>query len=283
MSYVLLTHPRSGSTKIIRCISSYLKLQNFGEFFYLHNSLNYGDIRLYRTGNFKKYNTYIFSNNQLSNYVLDINNQKDLDKFLLDECDNRIRFLNSLDPDTFILKYFFDDKISPSFYQAVEENVLMKSRFKKVFLYRRNILDAILSLIIKDRIINQRSFFLDTVNFNKIGHNYGSMEKLYPKIKINITENQLRSYSTMFINFFNFLKTVPDPVLLCYEDIFQNDSFMFDNKNIPLNLDSEIPMNYGIDKKDFFSNIGEIQNYFNQTIKDQNLEELFCYLNISYD
>ena len=279
---ILVTHPRSGSTKITKCIAAHLGTKNLGEFFYLRNSLNYGEIRFYNPYAKRSYSTYRLTNNSLENYSLIVNNDRELQQFLLEECQRRIDYLDSLNSE-FVFKYFFDDKISPLFYKTVEQKVLSNNSYDKIYLYRQNILDAILSLIIKDVFINRPSNKLPDGKFNLVGHNYGSMKTLYPEDKITVSEKNFKSYSTMFINFFLHLKTVKDPYYLCYENIFDQGYFFVMDQQISLDLDPELPMAYGVDKKDFFDNYEALIEMLDQIIRDNDLEDLVKDLGIVYE
>jgi hypothetical protein len=278
---ILVTHPRSGSTKILKCISTHLGIKNLGEFFYLRNSFNYGEIRFYHPYVKRSYLSYRLRNNSLEQYLLTVNSNQELQQFLLEECQNRIDHLDSLNS-KFIFKYFFDNKVSPLFYKTVEQKVLSNSGYDKIYLYRKNILDAILSLIIKDIFINRPSSKLSDSKFNAVGHNYGFMETLYPKDRITISEKNFKSYSTMFVNFFLHLKNIKNPYSLCYENIFSQEFFYLKNKKISLNLDPELPMLYGVDKKDFFNNYEVMIAMLDRIVKDNNLEDLFKDLGIVY-
>ena len=225
MSTVLITHPRSGSTKIIKCIAAHLGIKNLGEFFYLHNSLNYGEIRFFNPYTTRSYSTYRLTSNGLEKYLLTINNNLELQQFLLAECWHRIDYLDSLDS-RFIFKYFFDDKISSLFYETVEKIVLLNNSYDKIYLYRQNILDAIISSVLKDIFINRPSNKLPDGKFNVVGHNYGSMEKLYPDEKITISEKNFKSYSTMFINFFSAFKNYQRAVLSMLRKYFRSRIFL---------------------------------------------------------
>lgn len=282
MSIILLTHPRSGSTKITKCISAQLNIKNLGEFFYLRNSLNYGEIRFYDPQFRKSLFTYKMNNGSLDRYNLMFDTPSAFQNFLLDECQNRIDYLNSLNG-TFIFKHFFDDKISRVFYETVKEKALSNINYNKIYLYRRNIVEAILSLMIKDIFINRRSTKLTDIDFNSVGHNYGSMQKLYPSTRIEVSNRSFESYSTMFVNFFQNLKHIKNPVKLCYEDIFDQGSFVVNENTISLDLDPELPMDYGVDKKDFFKNYDQMIDHLNRIAKNNGLIELFSDLGIIYE
>lgn len=286
MSIILATHPRSGSTKIIKCIARHfanknLNVKNLGEFFYLRNSYNYGDLKFYNESK-SNYKTYKIENGILNEHT--INDRSILEEFLMEEKDRRMNYLKYLENNNnfFVLKYFFDNKVSSSFYEKTEEQ-LFSSDYDKIFLYRKNILDSILSLIIKDQFINLKNINLNNNEFNLIGHNYGNMEPLYPNKKIYLTQESCRSYSTMFINFFKYLKIKNNLNLLCYEDVFSQGYFYIDSEKITLNLDTEVKMVYGVDKKEFFSNIDEIKNYIKELIFQNDLLPLTNTLGITYD
>jgi hypothetical protein len=82
--------------------------------------------------------------------------------------------------------------------------------------------------------------------------------------------------------FFLHLKTIKEPYYLCYENIFDQGYFFTKDQKISLDLDPELPMAYGVDKKDFFNNYEMMIEMLDQIVRDNDLEDLFKDLGIFY-
>lgn len=284
MSIILLTHPRSGSTKIIKCLDRYFSCQfnvsNKGEFFYLKNPLNYGDLKNSFLGSTVETKSCV--DGKIVSHKLFIEHENSIQHFLSNEYDKRKKYLFSMqDREIFIFKYFFCKDIFPNFYNLIETEIISLDNYKKIFLHRQNLMESILSYILKDQIIDKNlSTSLDFNQRNSMGHNYGYHPIVKSSKKIYISKLQFQLYAKIFINYFlyykkNYLKNET----LIYERIFDDDSFKIEYGNaihdIKFDLDAEQQMQYSIPKKDFFSNYREFGNFLYSIVKQNKLSDFF--------
>lgn len=291
MSIILLTHPRSGSTKIIKCLDRYLSRQfdvsNKGEFFYLKNPLNYGALRNSFLGSTVETKSCV--DGKIVSYKLFIEHENSIQDFLSNEYNRRKKYLFSMRGERiFIFKYFFCKDIFPDFYNLVEAEIVAVDNFKKFFLHRKNLMESILSYILKDQIIDKNlSMSSDFHERNSMGHNYGYHPLVESSKKIYISKLQFQLYAKIFINYFlyykeNYLKNET----LIYEKIFDDNNFRIEYGNlihdIELDLDAEQQMQYSIPKQDFFSNYCEFKNFLYDIIKQNKLLDFFDQNGIIY-
>lgn len=292
MTIALLTHPRSGSTKLIKCLCNSLSInkdvKNLGEFFQITNSKNFGN--LYPITTSKKIDTKIVDISDIKDHLKDkrLSDITDFNSYIKNELLNRVLFmqkLNDLNIDH-VFKYFFYHRPNKNVYNDLYA-FLEKSYVQKIVLYRRNLLSSIFSHLIKEKIINQNYSKNDYDHFRLAGHNYGDTMPLKPIKPLYVSFTQFKSDTDIFFNFYSYMTEHLDLEILEYEKLYSknfNEIEIGDvSIKIDMSTDPEIPMEYAEDKSKFFSNSEDFPKFILKILTERQLIDVSEKLNLIYD
>lgn len=289
MSYLLITHPRSGSSNLAAnfcrsMIDKNQKIVNLDEFFYPGCRTMWGDFRQYadkRQGILLEIGTYsdvdkihnidipsIVSKHickQVDYQILDAN------QWYENELENRFNFLQRLDQNNqkYLIKLFVDDLrwLNYDF-----------SNKQCVILYRKNFLEAILSILIKNyyqtHLIQDKSF-RDTYKGNFM---------IVPDFSFKSDYEYFYYRAMPFFNLLKFIKEHNHITRISYEDLFIENS----NKEITIFdyyidiKDIEKKLKYSKEKYQYIENYAELKEWFLMYIEKENLESICQDMGITY-
>jgi hypothetical protein len=292
MTIALLTHPRSGSTKLIKCLYNSLqteqKIKNLGEFFQITNSKNFGD--LYPNTGLKFIHTKSLDISNTNEYLKDLilPGNTNFNFYIKKEITNRVLFMQKLNDVKIehIFKYFFFNKPNENIYENLY-SFLKNDSVEKIILYRKNLLESIQSHLIKEYIINQRYSKEDYDNFRMAGHNYGNMTPLLSEKKVYISFEKFKIDTEIFFNFYSYVSKNPNIEMLEYEKLFSQNFHCLKIGNrfikVDLTTDPEIPMNYGMSKSKFFLNNDDFPEFIEKILQEKKLVEISKILDLTID
>jgi len=289
MSYFLITHPRSGSsnlgTNFCRTISEKDRIWNLDEMFYPGCRSSWGDFRKYsaeQQGVLLEIDSFIdtdkIKNVELVNIVSKhlykkINHQNlDLNQWYEKEIANRLNFLKILDDcrQKYLVKLFVDDQRWFSF---------NFSNTQCLILYRKNLLEAVLSILIKN--FYQNIF----VNKNVHSDSYKGNFLIVPNFSFRVDRDYFYHIFLPFINLLKFIKKNKQIKKISYEELFDN------NKNKEIDIfsysitvkDIEKKLKYSKGKSEYIENYLELLEWISMYIKKEELTDICKELDINYE
>lgn len=290
MSYFLITHPRSGSSNLAvnfcrSMIDRNQKVTNLDEFFYPGCRTMWGDFRKYF--------------NKKQGVLLEVDPQLDVDKiqdvdipsivsksickqvdyqvsdatlWYEKELENRFNFLQRLDQNNqkYLIKLFVDDLRWFNYDFSNKQCVV---------LYRKNFLEAILSILIKNYYQTNLTWHR---NFRDV---YKGDFMTVPDFSFKLDYEYFYYRAVPFFNLLKFIKEYNHIIRFSYEDLFIENS----NKEIKMFdrcidiKDIEKKLKYSKEKYQYIENYTELKEWFLTYIKQENLESICEELGITYD
>ncbi len=304
---IVVSFPRSGSSEFIRRLALLVHkhglnqgrpMAQMGEFFHWADTTAHGNLLHAKTWfesketplsvkvlqpcqNIPKIenkkNSLIFVSHFLNEIDKTFLNRDEAIDYYIAEFSDRIHYVN----DHLVNNYFPLIKSFPGFtdflsdgdnLKDLQETLVEKlTNFEPIFYYKRNLVDCILSDLIKWYYIVKPSIDSNSTVDGFTGHNFGNqMRLLEPKkgMRINLAFwkmtkvfcKTLKIYQQNKMHFKNAIS---------YDQVFVDDEFEinFDNVNYKVSnikdsvLDGEIieyPMNYSAPRQDYFENTNEI-------------------------
>lgn len=291
MSYLLITHPRSGSSNLAvnfcrSMIDKNQKIINLDEFFYPGCRTMWGDFRQYAN---KKQGTLLEIDSPLdidigkmqnidipsvvSKYICkQVNYQiADINVWYDQEIENRFNFLQRLDQHNqkYLIKLFINDQRWFNYDFSNDQCII---------LYRKDFLEAILSILIKNYYqtnLARNKSFQDTYKGNYM---------MVPDFSFKPNYEYFYYRAMPFFNLLKFIKKHNHITRISYEDLFIENSNkeinMFDHR-IDIK-DIEKKLKYSKEKYQYIENYTELKAWFSTYIRQENLESICEELGITY-
>jgi hypothetical protein len=290
MSYFLITHPRSGSSNLAvnfcrSMIDKNHKVINLDEFFYPGCRTMWGD--------FKKYSL----NNQ--GVLLEVDLQLDVDKiqdvdipsivskyickqvdyqvpdatlWYEKEIENRFNFLQRLNQNSqnYLVKLFVDDLRWFNYDFSNKQCVV---------LYRKDLLEAILSILIKNYYQTNLTWHR---NFRDV---YKGDFMIVPDFSFKLDYEYFYYRAVPFFNLLQFIKEHNHIARISYEALFiknKNRELKIFDRNIVI-TDVEKKLQYSKEKSKYIENYLDLKEWFSACIKEENLQDICQELDILYE
>ena len=289
----IVTHPRAGGSLLASVLKYSLGYKVFSGFLTPSNPNSFGEAAeiyydlqrssLYGT----RINALTFDNETLKEIQIEFRNPEHVLEWARNEITRRVMYINSNTQENLIVDHFFTHIDGP---QIIGKNTI-SLEIELLFLYRKNLLESILSNLIKNKYFSRRKYNLSANTAHNIEN---SIETLYP-IESNATLNQSEISNILdhrFLGLYNYYKIDNKRIskILSYEDnVLQNSSILLQGQEINVmscfsNLkQKEYPMKYGVEKKLFFKNTQLISEIIHSKVKKYSLEDVFSELDIKYD
>ena len=285
MAYFVITHPRSGSSALCIALSQSNQAWNLDEFFHVGCTQLWGDARklekkIIEKGtvleifyNFqKKINCETFYSSKIRNEICR-SRLLDSDEFTCwkeEELLKRFEFLEklNLEKQQYVVKIFIDSPYWVDYKFASDRSVI---------LYRKDFLDSIFSILIKNHFKN----FLSEKNFFIDEYKGGLMN--VPNFTFSIDYETFHGTTNYFFNFLRFCRDNKNINRISYEDLYNGsiDIRLFDqNYNRDKLTFIERKMQYYKDKIQYIRNHKEIYRWYTERIEKENLNEICDILKI---
>lgn len=286
MSYFILTHPRSGSSNLTVALSKSLLAWNLDEFLHLRNSQLWGDYKKILSGNRREGSVYTLKNLDHFNLSEDTSDLKNVrDCILIEkqmsksdliswrdlEIERRLKFLDTLSSknQSFVVKIFIDSDRWLDYDFANRHSLI---------LYRKNFLDAILSMLIKNRYEKQ-------FGQKRSNDRYKGRDMNVPDFSFSISHRDFLLETDVFFKFLKFCKRHKQIKFISYEEIYFGSSNLdiFDvSIEKKLLKDIDIKLEYAKKKKDYINNYKDLENWISSIIKEESLQDICQTLNINF-
>jgi hypothetical protein len=297
MSYIVFAQPRSGSTALMDVISNNhfiahsKPISNFLEFFNPFCVTTYGELyKLYRgdvavflgtplsirvlrkdvidASNAKQLEFKRLNWNPMDFFeekTITFNNTVELSNFVDNEQQVRFDFVTTITNYDIIIKHFVIGIL-------LDEKLLSAQNTTKIFYYRQNLIDSVLSSLIKTNYFDYPANNAVSYLKGTDAHNWAGLLKAFmPDGSIMINENMIRNeliYTVNLLKFYQAHKSKFDKIY-CHETVFQNNASELNTK-----LTSMKRMPYTAKKERYFANSEIIPDVVKSVLQENNLQDV---------
>jgi len=280
MSLILYSHPRSGSTFIIRILADLLSKQ-IGKPVKLYNELfntmdpstmgNVADLHLDIRNWNKDIDVVELINNELTHVQRKFGSPNALTEWCYKEFTARKLMLDQLNQQAegYVLKHFFTNtKIN------YNSELVKVAHQHSILFYRKDFYQAILSLLIRTYYIDIPSAVNNKAHRHLDGHNWNNEMLPIEARAMTINPKVFAGRMQPFLNFLQFQKDNQISNILTYEDVINDHPFGFDNKIALSEYQGKTnfyPMQYADNKSVYFTNSSDIPNMFETLLIESDL------------